>query len=350
MGIEIKKLNTRKITDRELFFLKNVRDFYTSSILDWQYSFNNENSGLFLGYESESVFASQGMIPISLAIGEKNVLTAKSESSFLSEKQRGKGYFEKIYDTAIQASRNDKIKSIWGFTQLTSVWRKKLLFQTYDNLIVDTTIQLNYIQDLKRIRQQQNINSKIKVLLSASLNKIKSLKRQKTDFMIDIEKLDFSNLNEVIDLYSQWRKKHKNYVSLCLNSHYLKWRIANNPVCNYVIYSVKYRNTSIGFAIVNQTSPIYYLVEFICLEKEESSILALLKTLKNNGGARLVYFSNSMNKYNNTITDILIKIGGKTRVNSSMHFVLKHIEPSALDTISINDYYINALWTEGFNM
>ena len=178
MEIEFNKLDIENISISEMSFLKRVRPFYTSDIIKWQYSYNNNNSGLFLGYDKDIVFAAQGMIPITLSLKDKFLLSAKSESSLLDENYRGKGLFEEIYDKAISASEADEIKTFWGFTKVTVVWGKKLKFETYENIMTETHIQLGLFNELKSIQFNKSFNiyvSQLGKALAKKLNRIITL-------------------------------------------------------------------------------------------------------------------------------------------------------------------------------
>jgi len=354
MEIEFNKLDIENISISEMSFLKRVRPFYTSDIIKWQYSYNNNNSGLFLGYDKDIVFAAQGMIPITLSLKDKFLLSAKSESSLLDENYRGKGLFEEIYDKAISASEADEIKTFWGFTKVTVVWGKKLKFETYENIMTETHIQLGLFNELKSIQFNKSFNiyvSQLGKALAKKLNRIIKKKSKSTDIVVDTADLNNEHdVSDIIKIFEKWKNKYPDYISINLSQTYLEWRLMNNPVCAYSFFKIKCKNELVGFAIVNVTTPRFQLVEYIMLNNELDGLIGLMEILNKKGGVTLNYFSNKLNSYNNLVSNSIRKLGGRTNVNNVMHFVLRHLEKNELSEVNIQNYYINSLWTEGFRM
>jgi len=108
----------------------------------WQYNKNNEFGGFYYLRENE-IFASQAMIYTALLQNNEELISVKSESSFLSSDYRGKGLFEKIYFDSLNHCIEKKVEIVWGFTTLDQVWKKNLVLNV---TIFSMNVELFYHQ------------------------------------------------------------------------------------------------------------------------------------------------------------------------------------------------------------
>jgi len=96
--------------------------------------------------DNSKIVGTQGMIPIFLNINEKKHLSGKSENSLLDRNYRGKKLFEKLYEYAMSLCKDKNIFCVWGFTSAGKVWRDKLNFSIYKNIMYSTLLILNLRQ------------------------------------------------------------------------------------------------------------------------------------------------------------------------------------------------------------
>ena len=342
---------------QQVDFLKgNLRPFYTSSILKWQYLRWDCNSSLYLLKSNEEYIASQGMMPINLIYQNRIVFSAKSESSFLLPEHRGKGLFERIYDYNILKSEEDGCELFWGFTELSKVWRKKLKFQVEDGLIHETVLQLNFGAALKSARQKkQPLINTLKQTAKAVLSAFGNKRIPIISAGYETKELDWSSssIQSITELFKEWHVRHKDYMCIDLDSEYLSWRVAKNPIVKYNLLGVFLNNELVGYGIINHAKNFSYLVEFIVPEKNDfkDCLNSLVKHLKNEKShSHLAYWGNSKNEYCNQINSVLSDLGGKSYPDFTMNFVHKTTKHTSFDTLKMSDFYINGLWTEGFNI
>lgn len=339
------------------FLTANVRDFYAQEIVAWQYENSAYASGLFFVKENDQYIATQGMIPIFLKAQGKQVLTAKSESSFLLPAFRGKGIFEALYLQTIEVSEQDGVELVWGFTELSKVWREKLAFDVVDGLIHESELQIRFLKSfLSSWTSGQSLSNKLKSSLKAvvSLLKSKQLPKANSEYsaaFIALEEAD--NLQAIIELSAKWEQNNPTFTTLQLDEAYINWRITTNPVTRYQIIGVYSNRQLVGYGVVNNTAKKAYLLDFIVPDQVHftESFITLLRILKQQGSAtHIIYWATHKNEYASSIHALFQSRGAFRNVNNTMNFVYKKTKKTTLENIEISDLYINGLWTEGFRI
>ncbi len=356
-------IESLSITNREQldFMSKYVRDFYTPAIVNWQYCQDDfPKSGLFFTKVEREYVASQGMIPIILRVKGEPVRTVKSESSFLRTEFRGKGVFEEIYIEALESSEKDGSHLCWGFTALSSVWRKKLGFQVEDGIVVEATLQLSAMSALSEIRNSKGtLREKMRRLLRVGFQSVKQLGKGKTKTSFKSRQRNFKLTQDreiILEAYKVWMEQHSNEIFIEPSRGFLQWRVVDNPVLKYDFYSVEENRKIVSIAIVNGTEKAAYLVDFICLadEKLSESFGSLVEHIcRNKSYSNFRYWANSLNKTNQQIIEQFVKRGGFTVQNKEMNLVLrpaKSTNQSRDFLLNPANYYLNGLWTEGFRI
>jgi hypothetical protein len=339
------------------FLTKNVREFYSKDIAVWQYENGIYATGLFFAREKDACIASQGMIPVFLNIKGTKTITAKSESSFLLPEFRGRGIFEDLYFHTIKISEQDDIQIVWGFTALSSVWRKKLKFDVIDGLIHETELQIDFLKSFSAAwKSEQSFINKIKLSLKAfiSLTKSKKLPKANKEFSTIVLNIKEDRaIMAMIELYDEWASNHPHFTSIALDKEYLNWRITNNPIIKYKLIGVYKNQKLIGIGIVNDAVDKAYLLDFIVPKKEhlKDGFIEILRHLKqHNSISHLVYWASHTNSYAQSIHSLFQAFGANCYVNNNMNFVIKKTEKCTMPNIEISDIYINGLWTEGFKI
>ena len=343
---------------KQLEFLKqNLRNFYTNEIVIWEYGLDDFSTGLFFTKDLEKYIATQGMIPIYMNLQGKLILTAKSETSFLLPQYRGKGLFEDLYFHSIKVSEDDGAELIWGFTALTKVWRNKLKFEVYEGIIHETELQTSIIKEFNTtILSGLPPVKKVKKIFKAILAGVKSIRLQKINKEYSSKELDFKNIShqeEIIETYKTWQNNHADYLNIAATKDFLKWRISHNPKMNYKFIGIYKNENIIGLGILNDTAPKAYLVDFVVKDESQLEFCfnELMHFIKQTFyTTHIVYWANSLNKYNKAIHSLFKSYGAFCYKNNSMNFVVKRTKRASIDHIDLTKYCINGLWTEGFSI
>ena len=66
--------------------------------------------------------------------------TAKSETSYLSDKHQGRGLFKKLYHDLMIKSKQENFDFVWGFTKLGELWGK-LGFNVVEGYLYDKNME-----------------------------------------------------------------------------------------------------------------------------------------------------------------------------------------------------------------
>ena len=356
-GNELKFVKYDVNDDEQLTFIKkHLRVFYTKEIGSWQYKNEGQHTGLFLAKNNGQYIATQGMIPMKLIHNGKHVFSAKSETSFLLSEFRGRGVFEELYFYTISCSESDNITLIWGFTALAKVWREKLKFDVYEKVVQESELQLTLFKSIySALFVTESIKAKGRALLKCFAKSRVNIKRIKPDKDYCVRELDLNNksdLESVVSLYKSWTKNNPSLVCIDFNQAFLKWRILDNPILNYVFGGVYKNNTLLGYGIINIDKRRAYLVDFIVAEKKdlEDCFGALLAFLDKQPISHLNYWANSKNAYAKSIHTVFTDCGADYTIKDSLSFVVKPINSTPTERFNIDDFYFNSLWTEGFSM
>jgi hypothetical protein len=340
------------------FLKKELRPYYDGQVLLWQYNrWQNLNSCLYLLKKDNQYIASQGMIPLHLITEGKIRLTAKSETSFLLPDYRGKGLFEELYFHAIDKSEEDNTELIWGFTALSNVWRKKLKFDVSDGLITETELPLSMSNGIRSaLKKNTSISNLVKLILKTILNNSKKKRIPSYSKKKLVKEIDFSrqkNIDAVLNTFTKWRANYPAFISINLDADFIEWRLLKNPMLHYKIIGFYEGNELYGFAIINDSESYAYLTEFIVddrtkLKEGLFSFLTYWKGLKKS--SYLNYWASNQNEYSKEISNVLSELGAIKIINNHMNFVCKKTKHNSFDTKDISSFYINGLWTEGFNI
>lgn len=360
---EIRVINARELDKSQAvtFIKDNVRDFYTLPLLEWQYLKGKSNvGGLFFLLLNDKIISSQGMIPINLCIDKKKVLTAKSESSFLSPDYRGRGYFEKLYLDSIEKSKAGGAKIFWGFTLLAKVWKDKLGFKV-ENVLYESRLQVSFTQSLKSLYSSNfSLKEKSRRLARYSFDFYSNIfRRLSYNRSFDCRILDLSDNRErevFHSIFEKWNLHYDDFITLQMSDDYIKWRIAENESVCYTTICLSQNGENVGVVTLNHNDCNLYLVEFIVPDSRNIKSALKMVTLyakKELNAAYISYIGNIKNRYNILVFDEFRKSGANIYNLNNMNFVLR-VEHENFDTPNsleeIERYYINGLWTEGFRI
>lgn len=331
------------------FIDTNVRKNYSFIEYNWQYGKRNIYGGFYY-LKEKKIFASQGMIYFPIITNQEEVISVKSETSYLSKEYRGKGLFEKIYFDAIEDCRNQNVQLVWGFTLLDQVWKNKLGFKC-DNVFYEGRIVISPFNLYKN-----SSYSPFKKVLQFAKNCFSSLRtaHKIKDSSLLISQIKYEdNIQEVSELFSKWMAKYPEYICLNISTDFLRWRIINNPKCKYEILMIKdQEQNNIGFTICNVSEQKIYISELVILKEIhiKETLEVILSYYRNKKGLDAIsYLGNIRNPYNKFIFENLNSFGASINELKEMKFVFKSISELDLES-NINKYVLNGLWTEGFKI
>jgi len=339
------------------FMREYLRSLYTRNIVIWQYEKKEFFNGLYFIKQKNNYIASQGMIPLNLCVRGKITASAKSETSFLLPEFRNKGIFQDLYFYTMDKSAENGIQIIWGFTELTNLWRNKLKFDVYEGIINESELLINFTLSQSCIwRSKQSFISKAKLTLKSlyALTKINKFQKPDKEYsVIEMDKNKLTDIDLVVNLYKMWQINNPDFVCIQVNKEFLNWRIFNNPIAKYKLIGILKNEILVCIGIINVTSNKSYLVDFIVPNSADLNdcLCELLLYLKQtNKTSHLIYWASNRNSYSKNIHLFFKTHGAICYVNNSMNFVIKKKNVSTFENLTLSDFYLNGLWTEGFNI
>lgn len=331
-----------KVNSELIEFLNEVLK-HPVNIKTWDWEFNR-NKTIFHFYKSmNQIVATQSMLPIWLLFNGEEILTFKSETTYIRKDHRGKRIFENLYSNVVDDVWLNDGRLIWGFTPAVKAWKNNFHFDFNENAIYLIKV---------RFRMEENGNSIKKLLKTIFFNPMlvinrQSLKLSRTNIIIE-------ELDDFIDFKEQNRDflVNNEFLGIHLDNDYLNWRIKCNPFVNYKILKLVKDNQTIGFAIyslcnnqVNITSMRLVNLSFAksCLNIVCNFILENEKRI-----THISYWGNINNSFNDLIfTFFKRKIGYKLKRDVTRMLVYKFKNQNKIDS---TNWLIDAMWTEGTNI
>lgn len=114
---------------------------HPESLLLWEF-FDDAlpATGLVVGaYDGDELIGSQAFIPYLAQLGNRRMLSAKSELTLLSPAYRGQGLFDRMYEVGFDLCREAGIDCIWGFTSALKPFAR-VGFQVGEQLTLEDTV------------------------------------------------------------------------------------------------------------------------------------------------------------------------------------------------------------------
>jgi hypothetical protein len=344
-------------SDKERVFSLHNETYHDSrSPEDWLWEYKTcypESSVFVIGEVEGHIVGTQGMIPILLNIRGQERLTAKSENSLLKRSYRGGTLFQEMYDLAMTMCRERGICCVWGFTTATKVWRDKLRFSVYENAVQ------TYVLTLKPGELPASVQNKMRnkfasvlVLLSYLYSSVRccayDLLNAREEQGVAVENEPRSR-NDLDQLYVRLRLKYRGLIHIEQNSNYLNWRIANNPNNQYTEYFVYEREMLRAYCYLNVKDGVARITDFTSEDGTKSRILLqrVIRDLKTQQVGFVLYMGNTFNELTSATLRIFKRIGF-LRVNMlQTSLILKNVccDENLSD---VKDWYVNGLWTEGY--
>jgi hypothetical protein len=357
----MKEIEDAEINEVVSFHNLSYGDKRTPKKWIWEYKGNYPDLFVFtIIKDNNKVVGTQGMIPIYLNIGGEIHLSAKSESSLLDPKYRGGERFKELYDFAMTLCKARKMCCVWGFTGAVKVWRNKLGFSVYEDAMYISALVLKPRPFIASIRKsKQNMVIKTAESLALMLRYLYSSVRRFTYFTykclkrtsreISIEQR-LRSVSDVSELYKRLRAKYADLIHIEQDEKYIAWRISNNPNVEYTTFFAYEDNLLRAYcyvALANNREA--YLSDLTFEDYEAGSFL--LETILNLFCKRKI---NSVNFIGNIRNPLMATVFNLLKKNGFMKgnftpFVLKNISYAHEKCLhDIRNWYINGLWTEGY--
>nr|MDO8100888.1 GNAT family N-acetyltransferase [Candidatus Njordarchaeota archaeon] len=354
--------------------IRNVRDSDLSDVVSfhnayhddkrtvkqwlWEYGGMNTNAFVFsIMRDKGRVVGTQGMIPIPIIIKGKRLLSGKSESSLLDSKYRGRTFFKDLYEFAVSRCKEKGMCCIWGFTSAARVWREKLRFYVDEDCMCECTLVLNPRPILSELlRSRDTIAKKLAyslettyVYLSSLIFRTKSLRKMVGNkFSI---KRSLKSANDIRSLFERLRLQHPHLIHIDQDKKYLRWRLFSNPNVKYRTFFVYEGSLLRAYCHLAIDCKKAYLTDFTCEDDAAGVLLirSLLRELRDGRFAYLSFLGNSRNSIMDSTFGLLKSFGFVKRRFFYLPFVLRNLsQKNEKSLYDIGNWYLNALWTEGY--
>ena len=364
MSFQIKELDNSEINEVVSLHNFNYGDKRTPKQWIWEYKSIYPDLFVFTVIkDKDRVVGTQGMIPVYLHIKAKTYLTGKSENSLLDPKYRGRTLFKKLYAFAMSICKLKKMCYIWGFTSATKVWRNKLGFSVYEDIMYTSILILNPRQFISSIRKSKQVIIKkiTKSFLVILLYLYSSVRR----FIMDARRYFKSSpgkyliehklrsINDIDKLYKRLRSKYADLIHIEQDENYINWRILKNPNIKYIIYFIYEENILKGYCYIALGTKNEAHLSDLTFENNDVGNF-LLKTILDQLHGKKITIIDFMGNIENPLiatTFNLLKKHGFIKRGQFSPFVLKNISYKNEEQLeNIKNWYLNGLWTEGYQI
>lgn len=340
----IDEINLELVID---FLVEILPIKYNQQIFLWEYKKENRVISCVHDVNNNKVLGTQGMIPYMMKINNEIVLTAKSESSYIAQELKGKGFFKPLYFDAINLCEKKGIDLIWGFTSLGALW-EKLGFET-KKIIQEVTI--NYQSTYYHFKQAAK-SLFVKLDFRALVNEIKLMFIPINQIFLQINNnitLQHSTptIEEIVQL-EKIRSSGLSNASLIFDENLLKNRVDQNPYLKYHFISCYDKAKKLqAFSIIGkkQHTNSLSISAFISIN-EVASKKMILHILTKYNRHEIKFMGNKHHVHFKKIRSIFLKFGSSI-ADSDIFAVQKILIPQK--KLKIVDWDINGLWTQGVN-
>ena len=339
------------------FHYNYTGDKRTRYIWEWEYGKDNPQKSILLSVKDNGkVIATQGMITIKVAFGEKTYVTGKNESLLIDSNFRGKSLSTRFYKYAISEYEKEGISCLWGFSRKAIIPLKKANFVVFENIIKRMVLPIKFKQ-AQTIIPKSTANSlksnifKMVVFFATIYSKIRIILVKENSFksLKNIELVNnLKNQNDIINMYIQIKIKHADLIHIYQDKEYFDWRIRNSPFPIKTLFL--YENNQLkGYFYLKIQEKFCELTDFTFVQKIYGKILIreLINLIKNQNLGFVFYTGNIKNKLNRTVFKLL-RYNGFLKIKGPNHFVLRNFNFQNKEYLfKIENWYLNDLWSEG---
>jgi GNAT superfamily N-acetyltransferase len=358
---EQQKIEFRLATPEDALDVVNFRNSYygrtrTPGHWLWEYDTLEPKKSVFVfATDRGQIIATQGIIPIPLQIGTSSVLTGKTEDTLCLPPYRGSGIMAKLYEYAVESCMGRGIEFIWGFTNAVKAYQR-FGFTCYPDIQV--LVRPGSIwADIVSGRQRESslwhqIRSVGKLILRSSLTRKGNTNHQmQTQSGYNIKKGRICD-KWLDDLYQRIESGHSDIIFTRHDQKYLEWRVREHPFLSYEEYQVYQGDKLRAYAFVVLSQGTASISDILSEDEDATSLLlhAILRDYAKSAG-RFRFLGNPRGSLAPNIFDQLHRFGFSIdeRTSKSWTFVLRDLTGGKNRQIfDIHNWYITALWTEGF--
>ncbi len=321
----------------------------------WTWEFCAHQNTIFTTLtDNNAIIATQSMLPIKLMIGEQCFESSKSETSYLEAAYRGQKLFEKLYSFAIEKAVEKGSTLIWGFTPAVSAWKKNFMFSVHEENIKCVEILVKPYTITKAINNSRNIFVAIGKYFVKNIfvfkNQILANFLFKTNKKIEITNT-IQNFSDYQNLFNEIKKEKINLIHIDYNKEYLNWRLKNNPVIKYETKYYYINSVISGWVTYSINNDRLVIVDL--LYNEVDTLKFILKSLLQVDGdfTRIFYWGNFACNISNLVFKLFSEIGSIPQIDKARSFVYKPVANNNSNYLNdLDNWHINGLWTEGFNI
>lgn len=359
-NIQIEKLDIKSVTYKQAADLVDFHNKLYGTQREpenwfWQYSsFEPEKAIFTVAKDQEKIIGTQAMMPVYLRVGNKNVLSGKSENTLLSPEYRGKQVMEELYEFAVHNCEMLGLDFLWGFTAATKAFRRfgfEILpgFQAYEkpgyNILHSVSARLKRNVGLKK-----KIGSATKFMVKY-LSTIRNVTLPKFEISPEFEIIcEQPNEGAIRHFLDRLNTKYSFIISLPYDTRYLKWRVREHPFLSYKEYYVYKKGLLQAFAYVVLFEGTI-AVSDLTSETEDAAATILFRILSDNmyKSGKFIIIINPKDLIAQPIKRVLKDFGFSE--NPTQSFVLRDLSGGKHgDLADMAQWHITGLWSEGSSM
>ncbi len=362
--MEIRDIKDSEIEAAVVLHNESYGDSRTPEHWTWEYRGNKANSSdqfVFTVAESDGhIVGTQGMIPIFVNIDGAKRLTGKSENSLVDSGHKGGGVFFKLYNRAMARCQQKNIQCVWGFTGLSSLWRRKLEFEVYEGVMAESILVLNPRQAAAEINSKKRSMPVrlMLVLLAWPFGLYGWFRRLATNlFSVRIARDKFvlenklRSMDHMRELYDRLRAKCPNLIHLQQDEDYINWRVYHNPNVKYktaFVYEDDKLQAYCYFTISDRNTAYLSDLAFDNPDAAKTLLDYVLSICRKQGVGVVSFLGNTRNRLVATVFDLLKRHGAIKKVDGQA-FVLKNISYDDEKRLyDVKNWYLTGLWSEGY--
>jgi hypothetical protein len=351
MAIELKRVREPWLSSELIQFLRdNVNPVTSAETVAWQFQRIPSDPVLIVATEDERPICTQSFLPHTLHVGKAEVSSVKSEHSFLLPKYRGTPVFTDAYAMGLQEAANSGRSICWGFTPAVKVWRDRLKFEVNPTVMYECKSLIGLPSISRPLFQRRTIRSLWDVMRYSKATFRNVFRHGSLKEFVVTEKIPTdAQIGQLIA-----DRGGADIVRLKMDEAFVRWRILENPNLRYVVRSFERDGRLRGYFLValskRSAQPIAHLSEFLFLEKVDGIAMLdlLVKELAAIGCNVVHYFGNQANAVNRQVFELLAsRLATEMTMSKAMALVVKR--DRALFDHDVSAWYINGLWTQGFD-
>ncbi|HTI09644.1 MAG TPA: GNAT family N-acetyltransferase [Puia sp.] len=363
---ELKPIGSQSEIDSTVAFLQStISHPMTKEIWEWEFNTFKDSTVLTILKDQDGTAGTQFMLPVKLNFRNQEILSGKCENSYFHDKYRGKGLFEKLFQTAVDDAIGKSMKLLWAFTPATKVYEKKLGYTVFqDSMFTFSSFfgrpDMGYFKKFSANKVKRLLKYLYYSLKFTSFGFRYRSFRAKANYDEYVKKYTIQDSlgrpEDMTSLYAGLRAQYKDLIHLNMNKDYMDWRVSGNVNLSYIT-KYFYRNGELaGYYIMTAKEFSVNLSDFTYVSPETAGVMLchLVEEVLKLRVMEFNYFANIENGLNQQTFNLLRQLGGQLTKTTSMPFVFRLYSDlsSAPDTSFFDlpqNWYLNGLWTEGFN-